>query len=591
MFHQSILSNSFCLILLLYFYFYESTTQHPLFQAKSSWDFCRTPAWKFFPSSRVWLQSGFGDIPFHLAQVSKFAYGKIGDLTDPIYYGRNLEYPFVINFLSGMLFRMTGILSLSFFAPVLLLVGGSLYLLYFFYKKFFTGHALPVLLVFLFFLGGGFGGYRYIAQAIEKRFSFHEFTQDLSDRNISATVKMDAKYPEQNISFGSPLFQAFLHQRTFFIGFFLVLLLLALLYKIRVGSSLRYSVLAAVIYGILPISHTHSFIAASFILFSFFLARLLEKEYKEAWQYVKIVFLGLTLAAPQLFYLTGGFSGGKSFLHFRLGWMAESTIGAALFPAAREGSSALAYGEFLWLNFGLLLPAFLCALYYFFFLKKTEDAKGKAEVKLLLPIALSGLIIFLSVMLIRFQPWDFDDNKLLVYWQLFSLPFIIFCGKEIFGKWKKIGIVVLIGFSLCISFSGLIDVLSGLSRPIVGHPIIFDKNAIQVAAYVRTKTPDWTLVLTGESHRNPIASLAGKPAYLGYPGWLWSHGISYGEREAKLKAFFKDPMKSQDIEKEFPFSYILLDDSAVNDLGADKNLFDKRFRKIFESGQYILYQK
>ncbi len=109
--------------------------------------------------------------------------------------------------------------------------------------------------------------------------------------------------------------------------------------------------------------------------------------------------------------------------------------------------------------------------------------------------------------------------------------------------------------------------------------------------FVREKIPENSLILTSDTFLNPVSSLAGRPVYLGYPGWLWSHGISYGPREEKLKAFYKNPTLASPISKEFPFSYILVDNEAVTNWGADRAIFAKHFRQIFEAGPFTLYRK
>mgnify|MGYP003351322116 CR=1 FL=1 len=49
--------------------------------------------------------------------------------------------------------------------------------------------------------------------------------------------------------------------------------------------------------------------------------------------------------------------------------------------------------------------------------------------------------------------------------------------------------------------------------------------------------PDDKKIITSSTHLNPVSSLAGRPVFVGYPGWLWTRGISYADREEHLKDF------------------------------------------------------
>ena len=208
-----------------------------------------------------------------------------------------------------------------------------------------------------------------------------------------------------------------------------------------------------------------------------------------------------------------------------------------------------------------------------------------------MPLALSALLIFMVVMTVRFQPWDFDDNKLLVYFQLFALAVVFAVGVEFFKNLKKLFITMVVLFSVAFSFSGIIDVIPHVYKSIDDHPIIFDSNARSLADFIREKISPFSLILTSEDFLNPVDSLSGRPVYLGYPGWLWSHGISYGARDEKLRTFYKNPISDTEIQKEFPFSYIMVDDEAVRDWGAERAVFAEHYKQIFQAGQFTLYQK
>src|SRR3989344_5913045 len=73
--------------------------------------------------------AGYGDIPLHLTQISKFAFQSF-DFEDPIYYGEKLHYPFLINLISGRLLRVTGWWNFSVMTPIYILIVANIVLAY-----------------------------------------------------------------------------------------------------------------------------------------------------------------------------------------------------------------------------------------------------------------------------------------------------------------------------------------------------------------------------------------------------------------------------------------------------------------------------
>jgi hypothetical protein len=199
-------------------------------------------------------------------------------------------------------------------------------------------------------------------------------------------------------------------------------------------------------------------------------------------------------------------------------------------------------------------------------------------------------MLFLVVQIIQFQPWDFDNNKLLVYFQFFAIPIIMFVILNIFKRRKAIGIFVAIVFITLSLFSGMIDMIPRLAMTQYTLPIIFAVDAQSMANYIKINIPQNELILTGTDHRNPVDALAGRPVLVGYPGWLWSRGINYSERESEVSNFYAYPSINSPIINEFNIHYVLLDNQTIADFKANKQIFDKNFTLIYQAGQYTLYK-
>jgi hypothetical protein len=535
---------------------------------------------------------GYGDIPLHLTQVSKFAFNNLGNLGDPIFFGAKLQYPFVLNFISGMLLKISQNWELAVLLPTMVLAAANIILLTLVYKKFLKNTLLAALAVIIFFLGSGWGAYPLVAKSLQFHQETGAFFQSLIDKDISAINKSDAAQDEQNIDFGAPLSMSFLHQRTFFLGLFGFLCLLLLIFKIRAKPSWRWSAVAGLIFGLMPLWHSHSFIAAFIMIAVFLLAAIKNKEQRFIRHLSLISAIGLIFALPQIFFLISSkelLRAGSGFIKFRLGWMVEAGIGSVQFGQSAKTVWSLRYLEFLWINFGLLLPSFLIASVALFSKKIRQILAGPTYFYYLAFVAL-GLSYFIVNQIIKFQPWDFDNNKILAYWQLFAVPAAIYFIVKIFAGKKAWGFVLLGVFTLMTISSGVFDIIPRIFKNRAQMPIIFDVSAQKTAQFIRQNIKENELILTGSSFLNPAASLAGRSVLVGYPGWLWTRGINYQEREANLKSFYQNPDRDGELLKDYPIKYILFDDAVRYDFNAEKSKFDQIFNKVFESGDYVLYK-
>jgi hypothetical protein len=524
--------------------------------------------------------AGYGDIPLHLTQISKFAFTK-WNLLDPIYAGARLQYPFILSLICGVILKATGSWSFSVLGPVYFLATANIVLLFIIYKKILKKSLWIFLAIFVFLFGGGMGGYRYIVDAITNHQSLNQFLTMLVDKTISTISKWDAIYPNQNLDYGSPISLVFLHQRTFFLGLFGFLIFLWLLFKLYEKAKLRHAIWAGVILGLLPLWHTHAFVAAVIVAVVTLIVALFENKIALAKLIGLAAGIGLVISLPQLWYLMSSkntLAANASFLALRLGWMVAPTIGSVTFGSSNHTIFSLAYLKFLWVNFGLILPMFIAAA---ILVKKNIWLKISF---------CGGLALLLAVMLVRFQPWDYDTNKILVYFQVLAAPAIVYLLMKIYERFKIIGAVVVVVSSILLLYSGLLDNLPRLLVSKQSTPVIFDTNAQKMAEYIKTNIPENDQILTGNSHLNLVSSLCGREVLEGYPGWLWTRGIDYGGREAEIKSFYANPTLADQIIAKYSIKYVLLDSSVKYDFGASQTIFDQTFHKIYEIGNYSLYR-
>ena len=140
--------------------------------------------------------------------------------------------------------------------------------------------------------------------------------------------------------------------------------------------------------------------------------------------------------------------------------------------------------------------------------------------------------------------------------------------------------------------SGIIDEIPRVMASRERLPEIASVEARELTEYLERHVGESELLLTGTSHLNPVAMLAGRQMLVGYPGWLWTRGIDYGERTKLMEDFYQNPSRTHDLLSLYPIQYILVDDQVIREqsFSAKPESFDALFEKVFENARYRLYK-
>ena len=531
--------------------------------------------------------NAYGDIPFHMTQISKFGHGSLFDFNEPLFSGEKIKYSFIINYLSGILLKFTDYWTFSMHGPSIIFIAASYMLIFIIYNKIFNKRWAALVAVIIFFLGSGMGGYGLIKdKLVGENMTPASFTGYLTDNNIFTFTKLNATYPQQNINWASPLSLSFLHQRAFFLGLLLFSAFLYLmLFKIQNSDKKIYLFLAGLAFGLGPLGHYHTFVIMGIVTTFYIIRSLIVKDFALAKKIFIVGIIAGIIALPQVLYLVSGnslgvISGDNSILKFRLGWMAElGGIGSVQYPTGTIGiiNKLSIYSKFLWINFGFILPLLVVGL----LLRSIRSSMANF-------FWLAG-IIFMVNQLFKFQPWDYDNNKLLVYFAFFTAPIIVSIMVYIVEKSRWLGSMASVIILFLIIFSGVLDMIPRYNVKIEKTPIIFNVDAFKMADYIRQNISTKDIILSTTTHLNLVSSLAGRPTVVGFPGWLWTKGIDYGSREQDLKYFYSDPVTNLYLAEKYKLRYALIDPTAIYEWKADKQVFDNNFKELFSSGGYTLY--
>lgn len=460
----------------------------------------------------------YGDLLLHLAFISKFLQNDPLFTQSPIFASAKPNYPPMADFITAQIARLTGIsnsLLIVTFIVGLVLIFSVRKLIFNFVKN----ETIVFITLLLFLFNGGFGFIFFFEDylASGKPITDFIFTLPREYTNIQ---------PEGYWWINS-LLAYFLPQRGFLFAFPITLLVFHFLYQGIKHKKYHQILIAAVLTGVLPLFQLHSLIVIFFVCIfcapaSIFLTT--KKPYLiKAWFVYGA--LSLIIVLP-IFGLISDHTNALEFIKYRPGWTSHENIFLFWFK-----------------NLGLFLPILLISLMWLFLKRK----------KLFL-LYLPFVFIFIISNLFIFQPWDFDNSKLLIYWYFASCVVVSYFiyWNLLKDAWpKKLFAALLI---LIMTFSSAIDIFRTFTS--VTYYKILSNTDIDIASQVKTLTPRNAIFITAHNHNNPIVSVAGRSTLLGFQGWVWSHGFNYYQREEDIKKIYAGVSNANNLISNYKISYI-----------------------------------
>src|SRR5664280_392917 len=331
----------------------------------------------------------WSDWPTHLGIVTRFAFGGNFPPENTLFAGLPLSYHYLSD-LTPAAFVVLGMDPLavlpldSFVLSILVALG-----LYAFARRLSGVRSIATLVVILFLFGAGLGWIATVARID----SSHDLLGTLMNAPWDTTAQADL-----HIRFFNPYLAFLMSQRAYLYGLPIAMLVVTLLVRAARRRATRTFVLAGVVAGLLPLAHLPTLLALAMV--TPFLALLLARR---PWHLRTIPWRGwigfhlvwVAVAVPQLLMQLGGGAGALAAFRLDLGWVA----GDAPFNDP---------WWWFWLkNLGLFIPLGLLAL---------------GARRILPPRSHRALLAFMPIFVVAntfaFQPWNWDNHKILIYWFL-----------------------------------------------------------------------------------------------------------------------------------------------------------------------------
>ena len=530
-------------------------------------------------------QSTYGDLPMHLSFITGLT-GKTFPADYPFYPGARLSYPFLTDTFSSTFYLLGCSLQASVTIPGTLMMALCFMGVLVLGREMTAGGKIMILAALLFFLNGGLGFlYDFDLAGGSWDGGYFKTVGERIQNILTGYYKTPTNQPDpNNLRWSNVVCDLMVPQRTLLGGWcavFPCFYLLDAVFRAKKrdpGNGPRGLILLAVWAGALPLIHTHSFLALALASFGVMIYDWIHGDpdalmiRRTRWKILApyLVYAGIAaaLAAPQLILFTfrQAFQegAGHSFLQLQFNWVNN--------PGGR-GMRDL-YIWFYVKNVGLPFLALIAALF-----DKTPRHRR---------IFAMALPIILAAEFIRFQPNEYDNNKLLyLSWLLCCLIVADWCA----GIWKKLkGLrsrYVLAVIAAVVTFLS-----AGLTvwRECVSDYVAYSNASVEAGEFARDRTEKDAVFLSGTQHLNPVLSIGGKTVVCGPDLWLYWHGFNTWERQEDIRTFFEDPENYPEIPQKYNAGYIYVSSYERSQYNVDEEALDRMYMKVFENGEAAIWK-
>ena len=535
--------------------------------------------------------NNLGDLPLHMQVINSFAQGQNLPPEDPAYAGVRFAYPFMVDFFAAMLVRAgAGIMAAMWLQNMVLalaLVGLLHYWTLLLTRNRAAGLLAPLLVLF----SGGLGWWLLFSDWSSSDGLFSLLGNLPHDYTIIAE-------PNSLLRWGNSLTTLFVPQRSILFGIPLAIFIFCQWWKViaqeqtepvidNVGKSVSRGkaggrasrvearvvfrpgppltlpptqnrmVAAGVCAGLLPLIHAHTFLAVMSVAVCLLLI------FRECWRNWLLFFaVAITLSLPQLLWLAhAGAVHARSYLGWQPGW--------------DHGDHNVLW--FWFVNAGPFLLALIVALAW----RPNDLGASPRLIKFYAPF----IFCFLMPNLIKLAPWVWDNIKVLFLWYIASTPLVALLLANWWQKrsrWRWLAPAAFLSMVL----AGSLDVLRVITGTTENRE--FDAQGIAIAKTISAQAASRALVLHAPTFNSPVF-LTGRRSLLGYPGWIWSRGLDYSQRDLDIQRIYAGDPGATGLLRQYGIDYMLVGPEELSSLRINEG-FLSQYRKLAQAGPYRLYQ-
>jgi hypothetical protein len=269
----------------------------------------------------------------------------------------------------------------------------------------------------------------------------------------------------------------------------------------------------------------------------------------------------LAVGVPQILWLLSGSSvDAGSFIGWQPGW--------------DHGGESIVW---FWVkNTGVLIPLLAIAVVW-------RGANAPVPASLLRWYAPFVVFCFVIPNLFRLSPWIWDNIKILIYWHVASVPLV---ALVIVSLWQRTRLLRIVSVALVLlaTAAGTLDVWRVTSQ--ASEHRVFTREGIAFADLLRQSVPRDSLVLHAPTYNHPVF-LSGRRSLIGYPGHLWSQGLTYEPRLADVRRIYAGASDADHLIADHRIAFIVVGPLERQELRVNE-AFLSRFRSVATFGAYTV---
>ena len=466
-----------------------------------------------------WISS-WADGAAHLSFMSTFAYRDSFPTQHPLFIGKSFNYPYVADMLGALLVRMGMPLYVSYNLMGFLLSMFLVTMVWKLYKRLFEKEMVAIISGMVFFFGAGLTAVgNWVDPSLKSIFDTYDWVDV-----ISAQIM-----PQRALILGMP------------VGILIFLWIFDFYQNKKISNCKLFC--TGLLTGLMSMIHVHSLMALFFVISFLFVADVWKgKKIRSGWIWygVPAVVVGVSLVLRQV----GQFD--RNFFSFLPFWLVNSKDDVLWW---------------FWIKSWGVWPI----IAFLGFKKINKNTKI---------VFYPFLLLFVTLNMFTFQPYDWDNTKLFLWIYLFFSGVVGYWLVKTYGqkRWLVGGVF------LMLIFSGLIDA-SKLLIP-QDDPVLylFSFQDMEMMRVVREKTLPNSVFVTSNYHLNPIPVLTGRQILMGYPGWLWTYGIDYIDREWDVESIYSGGDRARALMNDYGVDFVVFDGIVNGTITrADETYFEENF--------------
>ena len=510
----------------------------------------------------------WSDWALHIGMASIFAYKAPQDWFSyhPIYADGKFTYGFLTNLVSGLLMRVGLPIQIAFGLPsilysLLLLIG--LYILFYLVLR---SQRQANVAISLFFLSSGPGFLRFL-QALWQG-------ESLGYLLSPATQLSYSRIEEYSWATGSVVEGLLLPQRAFLLGmtmsvWALVGLLIVLLQDndsdrptIPVRQQNWMLGAAALLVGLLPITHMHSFIVL-FMVTGVLCVAAYRRWFQLFFYYVAPT--GVISTVLVFIFILGGIEK-SDFIQWYPGWTADPGFFSWLM---------------LWLRiWGLMLPVAMAGLFLL-----------RDRPRVIQSFFAGFFLVFLVANLVLFQPVPWDNSKLFfwVYLGFSGLAAGVLGWLWQRGKAYHFSRLDTVLLALALGLTGAIELVPIQIRGDRHRPYISTQNDIRLGQAIRSQTGPLERFLTAPTHNHPVVMWGARPIILGYTAWAYNYGFEISQVEQDVTTMFQGGLSAENLLKQYQVSYVAIGPPELERFDVNEDYYRQCYPVALQTADYQIY--